>query len=185
MGVVPGLLAALLTVLPACTTPLDRPREMLDRDTGATVTSPAQPMLFTRSQKYDARAPLDYVTLVALDVNQNSRHERLLIAYGWAGSDASPAATLRIMADDQVLELQPDSRTARDFGIATVPHEPPRGFAGTPQVYRCELSAWQLLASSRALTIQMTSAGQQDSPRYVLWTDGRPALREMLAAMQP
>jgi hypothetical protein len=183
-----ALIAATLAALTACTAAPTVPTEQLDRDTGATVTSPAKPLLFVRSKESQLTAPFEYVTLVAVDVNQNSRHEHLLLAYGWTSLEAPPMAAeksaLRIVADDQVLELQPDPGTARDFGIETLPHAPPKGFAAAPLVYRCEVGAWQLLASSRQLSIQIGPVDQV-SPRYEIWTDGRPALREMLASFQP
>jgi hypothetical protein len=178
-----------LAGLAACTATPSVPAEVLDRDTGATVTSPAKPIMFIRSLESMDSAPYEYVTLVAVDVNQNSRHERLLVAYGWvsprtAPDTRGPAPALRLVADDQVVELQPDARSARDFGIATLPHQPPKSFAGAPFIYRCEVSTWRLLAAAQRLTIHVGEL--QGSPaRYEVWTDGRPALRDMLKTIEP
>jgi hypothetical protein len=190
--IVSGLLGcgvvALTAPLAGCTATPSVPAEVLDRDTGATVTSPAKPILFVHSLDSLGSAPFEYVTLVAVDVNRNSRHEHLLLAYGWTSAQAvttpQDAPALRLVGDDQVVELQPEVRSARDFGIATLPHQPPKGFAGAPFVYRCEVSTWRLLAAARQLTIQV-GALDKSPPRYEVWVDGRPALRDMLATLQP
>ncbi|MEO7774978.1 MAG: hypothetical protein ABIT36_10595 [Steroidobacteraceae bacterium] len=183
----PKLLVTLsLLVLTACTSAPSVPTEALDRETGATVTTPAQPLLFAPVQETASRQ-FSYVTVVAVDVNQNSQHQSLLLAYYWFGvsKDVDPAPrTLRMVADDQVIELHPEAGTPRDFGIAALPHAPARGFALAPLVYRCEPAVWRLLASARQLTVQVGST-QDPWPRYEIWNDGRPALRQMLEQLQP
>src|SRR5262245_56684467 len=77
------------------------PVEMLDRDTGATVTSVATPFVFMRERRVEsqsalARDPAEqrYVTLVPLDVNRNSRHDQLILAYLWGAGVATPVLEL-------------------------------------------------------------------------------------------
>jgi hypothetical protein len=158
-----------------------RPTEYLDEVTGATVAVVHQPLVFARERSGLGR---DYVTLAAAAVDQSGRLSYVLVGYIWSvgyslgPKDTRPAAAgVILQADERRVALELQNLSARDLGIGVPVHRPPVGPA-TPYIYVTDLATVQLLAESSHLSLYIPD--QSGSANYLLFEDGRGALKEFL-----
>jgi hypothetical protein len=180
---------ALLLTLVACAAAPQRPSEYLDETTGATITSVDVPLVFARARPELAYGARDYVTLAAANVNRTGHVEQVLLGYVWSTidprlrHDPEPARqTLIIVADDRVIELSNDKRTAQEVGIAHFIAEPP-GSNATQSVFPTDIPTLRFLAAARRLRLSIRNGA--DPRPFDLWGDGRGALAGFLAAVAP
>jgi len=158
-----------------------RPTEYLDEKTGATVAVVHEPLVFARERSGFGR---DYVTLAAAAVNQSGRISYLLVGYIWSvGPSSGPkdarlaANKVVLQADERLIELTLQGRSALELGIGLPVHRPPVG-AETSYIYLTDLETVQILAESSHLSLQIQE--QTASAHYQLFEDGRSALREFV-----
>src|ERR1700721_2863548 len=114
-----ALILALLT-LPACSSslrPPPAPREILDEQSGSTLSVVASPLVFARERTDVAAHARDYATLVAVEVDNSGKYSEYLLLYRWSTVDRrmSPppdqsAGELKIFADGRAIDLQPLER---------------------------------------------------------------------------
>ena len=124
------------------------------------------------------------MTLAAASVDRTGHIEQVLLGYVWSTidprmrHDPEPAdQTLLIAADDRVIVLSADPRTAREVGIAS-PVAVPTGSNATQTVYPIDIATLRFLAVARELRLTIRSG--TDPRPFELWGDGRGALREYL-----
>ena len=159
----------------------NRPTEYLDEQTGATVVVVHEPLVFAREHSGFGR---DYVTLAATAVNQSGRISYLLVGYIWSVGPASgpkdvhlAAKKVALQADERLIALALQSRSALELGIGVPVHRPPVGAAAS-YIYVTDLETVQMLAESSHLSLQIEE--QSASAHYQLFEDGRSALREFV-----
>jgi hypothetical protein len=185
-----GRLIALLALsvnLMSCVATASHTLEYLDEETAATVTSVVSPLVFARSRRELAAGARDYATVVATTVNRAGRLEHLILIYFWSTVDPRvgngtdrPKGEPELIADDRVVRLTRDPRTARQAGISRKIHAP-AGSDPVASVYRSDLETLRFIADAGRLRLQI--AGPVGSPSYELWTDGRSQLRAFVAAV--
>jgi hypothetical protein len=180
---------ALLLALAACAAAPQRPSEYLDETTGATITSVEVPLVFARARPELAYGARDYVTLAAANVNRTGHVEQVFLGYIWSTidprmrRDAEPARQrLIIFADDRLIELSSDNRTAQEVGIAHLIAEPP-GANATQSIFPTDTATLRFLAAARRLRLSIRDGA--DPRPFDLWGDGRGALAGFLAAVAP
>jgi hypothetical protein len=161
--------------------------EYLDEETAATVTSVVSPVVFARSRRELAAGARDYATVVATTVNRAGRLEHLLLIYFWSTVDprvangaTQPHGEPELIADDRVIRLTRDPRSARQAGISRKIHAP-AGSDTAASVYRSDLETLRFIADAGRLRLQI--AGPTGGQPYELWTDGRSQLRAFVAAI--
>jgi hypothetical protein len=179
----------LLLALTACAAAPQRPAEYLDETTGATITSVEVPLVFARARPELAYGARDYVTLAAANVNRSGHVEQVLVGYLWSTIDPrmrhdpeSARQRLIIVADDRVIELSNDNRTAQEVGIVNLIAEP-SGANATQRLFPTDIPTLRFLAAARRLRLSIRDSA--DPRPFDLWGDGRGALTGFLAAAAP
>ena len=116
-------LSIALLMSSACVAPVVSPRSYLDEETAATVTTVAQPWIFTGEQVAFAAKDGDYLDLFALDVNRMGAHRQylaILVSNPPAAAATSPL-TLQLQGGGQRVALQPTTESLRDLGLSKPP----------------------------------------------------------------
>jgi hypothetical protein len=180
------LLAAALTALAACAAGPPATREILDQDTGNTFFVATRPLVFARNRSDVAAFARDYVTLLAVAVNESGKYSEYLLFYRWSTVDRRMlpppdpnAAELRILAEGRTLDLHPLEQVPVSVASRAELREPNHGDAIT-HAYKMDLPTLRFLATSRTLAIRLPQEAL-DTP-FELWRDGRPDLERFVAA---
>jgi hypothetical protein len=180
------LLAAVLTALAGCAAGPPPTREILDQDTGNTFFVATRPLVFARNRSDVAAYARDYVTLLAVAVNEAGKYSEYLLLYRWSTVDRRmlpppdpKAGELRILADGRTLDLQPLEQVPVSVASQAGLREPNHGDA-IAHAYKMDLPTLRFLATSRTLTIHLPQEAL-DTP-FELWRDGRPDLERFVVA---
>lgn len=180
------LVAAALTALAGCTAGPPPTREILDEDTGNTFFVATRPLVFARNRSDVAAYTRDYVTLVAVAVNESGKYSEYLLYYRWSTVDrrmlppADPnAGELRILADGRTLDLHPLEQIPVSVASRAELREPNHGDA-IAHAYKMDLATLRFLATSQTLEVHLPQEAL-DTP-FELWRDGRPDLVRFVAA---
>jgi hypothetical protein len=182
-----ALMAAALMVLTACIG--QRPtatREVLDEQTGNTLIVAAKPLVFARERSDVAAHARDYVTLMAVAVNESGRYTEYLLLHRWSTVDRRmlpppdpSAGELRILAEGRKIDLVPLEQVPMSLSSRPELHGPKHGDAIT-RAYKVDLQTLHFIAASRALAVRMPQE-PLDMP-FGLWGDGRASLTQFVAA---
>ena len=176
-----ALILALLT-LPACSSlpPAAASHEILDEQSGNTLSVVASPLVFARERTDVAANARDYATLVAVEVDHSGKYSEYLLLYRWSTVDRrrSPppdpsAGELRIFADGRAIDLQPLERLPVDLSRRRELHVPDHGDV-VARAYQIDAPTLRFIAASGTLTVRMPQE-PFDVP-FGLWEDGRAAL---------
>jgi hypothetical protein len=181
------LLAAALTALAGCAArPPPATREILDPDTGNTLFVATRPLEFARNRADVAAYTRDYVTLVAVAVNDSGKYNEYLLMYRWSTVDRRMlpppdpgAGELRILADGRTVKLDPLDQVPLGLAARAELHEPNPGHTMT-HAYKIDLATLHFLAASQTLVVRMPQEAL-DTP-FELWRDGRPDLERFVTA---
>jgi hypothetical protein len=172
----------------------DGPREILDSQTGATISMVARPLVFAHERPERAAHMRDYITLAAAAVDRGGRIEYDLIAYFWTTFDAHglegetfqqraaglESKPLTIAADDRRILLQPAALNAREAGIGLAPDfAPPH--AAMPVVYATDLPTLGFLSAARHLAV--LADADDPASAFELWADQRRALKRLVRSL--
>jgi hypothetical protein len=186
-----ALLLLMLLALCGCATSHGPPppRSYLDERSGVSVSVAAQPLIFARERNDLAASARDYVTLVAVVLDNSGHLQHVLMGYRWSTVDArldplrpDDRAPLVITADDRRFVLTPEARSLQDIGLYSpikLPSIPPRGV----RVYLTDLAALRFLAAARSLRMQVGT--DELSAPYQIWQDGRSALTALVQPPPP
>ena len=169
----------------------DGPREILDKQTGATISTVGRPLVFAHERPERAAHMRDYITLAAAAVDRQGRIEYDLIAYFWTTFDAHglegepfkerasglESKPLTLAADDRRIQLHLAASTARDAGIGLALDTPP-AHSSAPEVYATDLPTLRFLAAARHLSV--LTDPDDPSSNFELWADHRTALRQLV-----
>ena len=181
----PGAILVALLLLAGCSFTPERPPEYLDPETAAQVTTVSSPLVFARAHQDVSANSRQYVTVAAVSVNRSGHYEYVLLVYLWStvdprlGADRHPGQNLILLADDRAVRLVRDSRGLREVGISTPLHAPEH-IRGQPRIYRTDRETLQFIASARR--VRLLLEGAEDPRPFEIWTDGRPALAQFVAA---
>ena len=180
------LLAAALTALVGCASGPPETREILDEETGNTFFVATRPLVFARNRTDVAAFTRDYVTLVAVAVNESGKYSEYLLFYRWSTVDRRMlpppdpnAGELRIQADGRAIDLHPLERVPVSLTSRAELHEPNHGDA-IAHAYKMDLPTLHFLATSRTLEVRLPQE-PLDTP-FGLWQDGRADLERFVAA---
>jgi len=176
-----GVTLAALTCVAACSNLPPSPRDLLDEHTGVTVTTVGAPLDFARVSYEAANSTThDYLTLVALRIDNAGKYTELFLLYRWSaafsGMPAPPDGStgkLIIDIDEHVIELQPLERLPAGLPRTKELFAPETADVVT-RAYVTDLETMGLIASSRKLTARLPQESLNAS--FSLWRDGRPAL---------
>jgi hypothetical protein len=181
-----ALILALLT-LPACSRslrPPPAPHEILDEQSGTTLSVVAAPLVFARERTDVAAHARDYATLVAVEIDNSGKYRPYLLLYRWSTVDRRMSAPpdpsdgeLRILADGRTIELKPLERVPIGLTRRRELHLPDHGDVVT-HAYAIDAPTLHFIAGSRSLTVRMPQE-QLDVP-FELWEDGRAALGQFV-----
>lgn len=176
-------LAAFLVALSlvGCTaTPTLTPREYLDEQTAATITTVAEPWILVRDAASGSER--DYLSLYAIDVNRMGDHRQYLAVMQWfpfASSTAEPPS-LQLHGAQPPITLQATSEEARVLGLARPPE--PQAMPGAKWWYfPVDKTALATIAQIRNLRATLTAGEQRTT--YVIWRDGSAELSELAAVL--
>ena len=182
-----AMMAAALVVLTACIG--QRPaatREILDEQTGNTLFVGAKPLVFARERSDVAAHARDYVTLMAVAVNESGRYTEYLLLHRWSTVDRrmlSPpdpsASELRILAEGRKIDLAPLDEVPMSLSSRPELHGPKHGDAIT-RAYKVDLETLHFIAESRTLAVRMPQ--ESLNIPFGLWADGRASLTQFVAA---
>jgi hypothetical protein len=181
------LMAAALTALTACVSqPPAATREILDEESGNTLFVVTKPLVFARERSDVAAHTRDYVTLVAVAVNESGKYRQYILLHRWSTVDRrmlpSPdpnAGELRILADGREIDLVPLDGVPLSLSSRTELEEPNHGDAIT-HAYNVDLPTLRYVAASRMLAVKLPRE-PLDTP-FGLWQDGRPDLTRFVVA---
>jgi hypothetical protein len=176
------LLGVLLAFV-ACKSVPTTPNDLLDPNTGNTVTVVEEPLLFARVRGDSQALVHDFVRLVAAETDSAGKYRDFMLLYRWTLTDGgesppkSNAGRLLVMADGRLLELLPleqiPAELSRRDGLFA-----PSSRMYTRYAYRIDEEQLRQIAESQSLTAQLP----EESPdtAYALWRDGRPALSQFI-----
>ena len=160
------------------------PRNLLDEHTGVTVTVVGAPLLFARLPNEAATSQRDYLTLVAVHIDNAGKFTELLLLYRWSeffhGTPARPddgTGRLIVEIDENVIELQPLERLPTGLPSAKELFVPNTTDAAL-RAYVTDFETMALIARSRKLTARLPQ--EPLSASFSLWGDGRPALAQFV-----
>lgn len=187
MAIRVALIAAALMLLTACIGQRHAPtREILDEQTGNTLFIAAKPLVFARERTDVAAHARDYVTLMAVAVNETGKYSEYLLFYRWSTVDRRMlpppepnAGELRILADERTIDLQPLESIPTDLVSRAELRAPNHGDVIT-RAYKVDLPTLRFVAASRALALRLPRE-TLDTP-FGLWRDGRPDLTRFVEA---
>ncbi len=172
----------------------DSPREILDSQTGATLSVVGRPLVFAHERPERAAHMRDYITLAAAAVDRGGRIEYDLIAYFWTTFDAHglegesfqqraaglESKPLTIAADDRRIYLQPAAVSAHEAGIGSAADfAPPH--AGMPVVYATDLPTLGFLSAAHHLAV--LADADDPASAFELWADRRRALKQLVRSL--
>jgi hypothetical protein len=169
------LASALLLAAGCATTDSSAPREYLDEETAATITTVGTPWVFNRQ---DAPPQLDFFKLYAIDVNRMGDHKQYLVVMQyWPDSRQSGAAapTLLLRGPDREFALEPIADNPRTLGVAQSFDKSAPAWAQS-SFYAVDKAKLQAIAQIRELSAVLIT-GDVRSP-YVPWRDGSEAFSE-------
>lgn len=164
-----------------------RPREHLDRRTGASLQIAAEPWIFAREQPQLAVNARDYLTVYPLRVNVGGRVTHYVAVFEWSTVDRRVAArepadaSFELLLDDRRVLLRGGGATPRDAGIADWPLPPP-GRGAQLHVYAVEESMLRYWGAATLVRVRKGGAASDPDARFDAWRDGRAALVAFLAA---
>lgn len=174
-------LVGLLAVAAGCSsTPrAPQPIEYLNGETGVTVTTVEQPLVFMRRVGDSVKNQHASVTLAAASVNHGGKRDYLLCVYVWSTMDLHDELStegpipLVLVVDERRIEFTNIGKTPADFGIAhpagAPPWAPQRQWASPT-----DLATLRSIAAARSLKVESSQGGTDVG--YALFKDGRPAL---------
>ena len=165
----------------------DSVHQYVDEITAASITVAIEPLIFARERTDLAANSRDYVTLTAIEVNVTGKRSYLWSAYIWSTIDRRdrqqlvvPGDELVLVADGRPIPLRGDAKTLRELGIGESPTRSPSRTA-VPALFAADLESISYVARASELHIELIHAGSNDA--FVLWKDGRAALRAFSAAV--
>jgi hypothetical protein len=163
----------------------DRPRTVLDQQTGSTLVIAAQPWTFAREQPHLAAHARDYVGLQAVETNTAGKRSQFLAVFFWStidrrGDYAGETPRIELAVDDRRVLLSPGAATPRELGISEWPLAPP-GKAARLFVYPADATLLRQIAESRMFTLRLPDDRDGDQEPIATWKDGRAALKDFLA----
>ena len=183
-----AVLAAALLAWTASVFATDKPvRQYVDEITAASITVAVEPLIFARERTDLAANARDYVTLTSVEVNVMGKRSYLWSAYIWSTIDRRdrqelvvPGDELVLVADGRPIALRSDAKTLREHGIGQPPTRAPVR-AAVPALFAADPESIGYVARAGELHLELIHAGSNDS--FVLWKDGRAALRAFSEAL--
>lgn len=186
-GAVLAVLSAALLAWTAGVPAADSVRQYVDEITAASITVAVEPLIFARERTDLAANSRDYVTLTAIEVNVMGKRSYFWSAYIWSTIDrrdrqrlVAPGDELVLVADGRPIPLSSDAKTLRDHGIGESPTQAPARTA-VPALFAADLESIGYVGRASELHIELIHAGSNDP--FVLWKDGRAALRAFSASV--
>jgi hypothetical protein len=172
----------ILAALAACSTIPTAPRDILDERTGTTVTVVGAPI--TLSGESNIQTSHNFLTLVAIQKDDQGKFTALLLLYRWSSFYGAPQSTsgadaeeLLVDADGHSIDLKPlpalpaGLPTAKDLFV-------PDTTAAALNAYPTDLETLRLIAMSHKLTVKLPKDPLGGA--YELDDDGRPALEQFV-----
>lgn len=180
-----------LAMLSACShspaktpTPAPASHEMLDEQTGTTLTVVTKPLVFARERSDVAAHTRDYATLVAVEVDSSGKYSEYLLLYRWSTVDRrmSPApdpgaGELKILAEGRVIDLTPMEQLPVSLSRRRELYVPEHGDL-VAHAYSVDAATLRFIATSRELSVIMPQEPLKIP--FALWEDGRPALGQFV-----
>ena len=175
-------LSIALLMSSACVAPVVSPRSYLDEETAATVTTVAQPWIFTGEQVAFAAKDGDYLDLFALDVNRMGAHRQYLAILVSTPPQAvsSNPLTLELTGGGQSVSLQPTTDTARLLGISK-PLAPSYSTTARWWYFPVGKEIFATVVRSPDLTATLVVGGER--VRFTTWRDGSADVDKFNAAL--
>jgi hypothetical protein len=174
----------MLVAAAACSNLPPSPRNLLNEQTGVTVTVVGAPILFALERHGGPASAHDYLTLVAVRNDDAGKYTELLLLYRWSaffGPVSAPpeqsTGELLIEIDGQAIRLQPLERLPPGLPRPKELFVPDTTDADM-HAYVTDLQTMRLIAMSHELTVRLPQESL-DAP-FTLWRDGRPALAQFV-----
>jgi hypothetical protein len=174
----------MLVAAAACSNLPPSPRNLLDEQTGVTVTVVGAPILVARL-RYDPGASIhDYLTLVAVQKDNAGKYTKLLLLYRWSAFFGPVSARPKESAEELLLEIDGHAITLQPLERLPPGLPPPKELFvpdttdSAMTAYLTDTETMRLIAMSHEFTVRLP----QDSldPPFTLWHDGRPALAQFV-----
>ena len=172
----------ILAAMAACSSLPTSPRDLVDERTGITVSVVGAPIEL-QPDPYGASAH-DFLTLVAVQKDENRKFTALLLLYRWAvyygeapSERGAGSGELLIDVDGHSIELQPLPRLPDDLPKPNDLFVPDTSESAM-RAYVTDLETLRLISTSHRLTVVLPKESPNVSFR--LWHDGRPALGQFV-----
>lgn len=162
------------TLLVGCAVTPVGPREYLDEQTAATITTVAEPWMFNRE---GTTPQLDFINLYAIDVNRMGDHRKYLavVQYWPTAQWRSAQPTLEIRVADELLQLKPIEVQPREIGIGQ-PLDAAAPRSSKYWFYPIEDATLKKLAQHKDIAVAMLRDDERAT--YVMWKDGSAAFND-------
>jgi hypothetical protein len=164
---------------------LASPRQIFDERTARTVLVVAAPLVFARDRADVAAHAHDFVTVVAVEIDESGEYDQYFMVYRWTTVDRRmlPAPDLRsgairVVADGRVIDMTPQGTLPLSLDRSRELLVPNHGDV-VVNAYKVNPELLRYIARSRSMTVRMPDE-PLTSP-FRLWLDGRGALVEFLS----
>ena len=170
----------IIVSLVGCTAPGIAPREYLDEQTAATITSVAEPWILVREGAPGGER--DFLNLYAIDVNRMGDHRQYLAVLQLFPSLKPPASppSLELHGGGASIVLRAIDVDARSLGLAQPP-APSQMPESKWWYFPVDKSALTSLARTRDLRATFVSDDRRMP--YAIWRDGSAELGELTAVL--
>jgi hypothetical protein len=177
-----ALAFVLVVALPAWA---DKPRTVLDQETGSTLVIAADPWLFARDQPLRAAHARDYVGVYPVEINTAGKRKHFLVVFYWStverrGEFAGATPRIDLAVDDRRVVLSPGTETPRDLGISKWPFTPP-GKGSSFRVYAIDEVLIRQLATAQLVELRLPDDVDRDTEAVPTWKDGRKSIADFVA----
>lgn len=170
-----------LAAMTACSSVPTGPRDLLDDRSGITVTVVAAPIDLELDP---GSAAHDYVSLVAIQLDDDGKYTALLLLYRWTvfygGPPFAPGADsgeLLIDVDGHSIDLHPLPRLPNGLPKPKDLFVPDTAESAM-RAYVTDLATLRLISASHHLSVRLPKESPIGS--FKVWHDGRPALGQFV-----
>jgi hypothetical protein len=173
----------------ACTAVPLAPRAVLDPASGVSLTAVDAPLILARERRDIAVQARDYLTLVAVEINDAGNRRLVWVVHQWSTIDARasgfqpvPGAPLLVVADGRDMRLNPIGDSVPDVYLGNSALQRPDDAAAATTAYAISAEDLEFVANSRHIAAMLPES--RLTIPFALWRDGRPALRRFVAKIR-
>lgn len=184
-----GVAVGAAALMCACAAVPLAPRAVLDPASGVSLTAVDAPLVLARERRDVAVQARDYLTFVAVEVNDAGNRRLVWVVHQWSTIDSRvsevqpvPGAPLLLVADGRDMRLNPIGDSVPDAYLGNPALRRPDDAAAVTTVYAIGAEDLEFVANSRHISATLPES--RLTIPFALWGDGRAALSRFVAKIR-